>query len=185
MQITFHGKFAEDYGKTHRIEATSVAEAVEGLTRQLGFYTHKTLDERPVACIVGHSTVESLKECPEEIHIVPAIRGGKGAVKILVGAALIGLALTNPFGWGTLITSTIMGLGVSMTLSGLAQLFMKAPTISKSTDPDASKYLGISNNTTKLGTLRQYSMGRVKVTAPHLLALNVDSNTIVRGEFPA
>ena len=189
MLITFHGKFAKDYGATHRIEAASVAEAVAALTTQLGFYADKMVLDRPVACIVGHDTVESLEECPDEIHIVPAVYGGGGIGKILVGAALIGLAFTGVGAIGLFGATTIgtisFGLGVGLVLSGLAQMFVKAPSLSRESDPEASKYLGLSNQTTKLGTLRSYSMGRIKSTAPHLLALNVDSNDLVRGEFPA
>lgn len=189
MRIFFHGKFAEDYGKQHEIQADSVAEAVIGLTRQLGFYDDRPLDRRPLARIVGHNSEESLLERPDEIHIVPAIHGGKGAGKVLLGAALIGIAIINP-GIGGMILSQVgvsffLGVGASLLLAGLTQMFTKAPSLSKSSDPEASKYLGLSNNTTKLGTLRSYSMGRVKVTAPHLLALNVDSNDLVVGEFPA
>ena len=189
MKITFHGKFAEDFGPSHEIQATSVADAVEGLTRQIGFYDDRPVDERPIARIVGYDTEESLFEKPDEIHIVPAIHGGKGSLgKILLGAALIGLAFTGvgalSLGFATL-GSAMFGIGVGLVLAGISQMFLKAPTLSKSSDPEASKYLGLSNNTTKLGTLRSYSMGRIKLTAPHLLALNVDSNDLVVGEFPA
>ena len=185
MQITLHGKFAQDYGAVHHIEAASIREAVEGLTRQIGFYGDRLVEERPVARIVGYDSEESMEERPDEIHIVPAIYGGKGVGKILVGAALIGLAITNPFGWATLATNAILSIGIGLALNGLAQIFVKSPSLSKSSDPDASKYLGLSNNTTQIGTIRSYSMGRVKLTAPHLLALNVDSTDLVRGEFPA
>jgi predicted phage tail protein len=189
MQITFHGKFAKDYGSNHVIEASSITEAIDGLSRQLGFYTDRFLEDRPVARVVGYNTLDSFEECPERIDIVPAIQGGKGAGKILIGAALIGLSFVtagaaSPFVAG-LLTNTLFGIGVSLALAGVAQMFTKAPSLSKETDPEASKYLGLSNNTTKLGTLRSYSMGRIKLTAPHLLALNVDSNDLVRGEFPA
>lgn len=190
MQITLHGKFATDYGAKHSIEASSVEEAVVGLTRQLGFYEHRTIDERPLARIVDHNTVESLAECPDHIDIIPAIHGGKGIGKVLLGAALIGLAFVPGIGalsLGALGTlgPMLFGLGVSLALAGISQMFTKAPSLSKSSDPEASKYLGLTNNTTKLGTLRSYSMGRIKLTAPHLLALNVDANDLVKGEFPA
>jgi len=189
MQIILHGKFAADYGHSHTIQAMSIRDAIEGLTRQLGFYEDRMLDNRPVARIVGYNTPESLQECPDEIHVIPAVSGGKGVGKVLIGAALIGLAVINPVIGGMVLSqagvSLLLGIGVSLALSGLSQIFIKAPSLSQESDPDASKYLGLSNNTTKLGTLRSYSMGRVKITAPHLLALNVDSNDLVRGEFPA
>lgn len=189
MQITFHGKLADDYGAVHHIEAGSVREAVTALTSQIGFYEDRLVLERPLVRIVGHDSEESLDENPDEIHIVPAVAGGKGVGKILLGAALIGIAIINPGIGGMILSqagvSLFAGLGVSLMLGGLAQLFTKAPSLSKPSDPDASKYLGLSNNTTKIGTVRSYSMGRIKLTAPHLLALNVDSTDLVNGEFPA
>lgn len=186
MKIIFHGKFAKDYGKEFEIEAASIAEAIDSLSRQLRFYSDVTIDKRPVACIVGYDTIESLAECPEEINIVPAINGGKGIGKVLIGAALIGIAFIPGLNVavGFALSTMLMSMGAGLVLSGLTEMFMKAPSLSKESDPDASKYLGLSNNTTKLGTLRSYSMGRVKITAPHLLALNVDSNDLIRGEFP-
>ncbi len=187
MQITFHGKLAEDYGAVHKIEAGSVREAVTALTRQLGMYSDRLVEERPLLRIVGHETEESLDESPDEIHMVPAVAGGKGVGKVLLGAALIGIAFIP--GVGTvasgMLANALIGMGVSLMLSGLAQIFTKAPSLSQSNDPEASKYLGLSNNTTQIGTLRSYSMGRIKLTAPHLLALNVDSTDLVKGEFPA
>lgn len=189
MIVNFHGKLAKDFGPRHEIEATSVADAIEGLTRQIGFYDDLLLEDRPVVSIVGHDTEESMYESPQEIDIVMAVRGGKGAGKILIGAALIGLAFTGVGAiaigsFGTLGTM-MFGLGVGLVLTGLSQMFIKAPSLSKSSDPEASKYLGLSNNTAQMGTLRSYSMGRIKLAAPHLLALNVDSTDLVRGEFPA
>lgn len=184
MKIIFHGKFAEDYGKEHVIQASSIAEALRGLTTQFNFYGDKTVDKRPVASILGHNTIESLMECPDEIHVVPAINGGKGVGKILIGAALIAVAIVALPILGPQISAIIGSMGVSMIFAGITELFVKAPSLSKSNDPDASKYLGLASNTVKLGTLRSYSMGRIKLTAPHLLALNVDSNDLMRGEFP-
>lgn len=188
MQITLHGKFAKDYGAEHVIEASSIEEAVEGLTRQIGFYDDVLINQRPIARIVGYNTAESLAECPDHIDIVPAVHGGKGIGKVLLGAALIGLSFTGigaiSLGLAGSLGPMLFGLGVSLALAGIAQIFTKAPSLSKQTDPDASKYLGLTNNTTKLGTLRSYSMGRIKSTAPHLLALNVDANDLVKGEFP-
>lgn len=187
MKIFFHGKLAEDYGSEHVIMCSNVADGVEGLTRQIGFYSDRQVEDRPVVVIVGCDTEESLLETRDEIHIIPAVYGGSGLGKVLLGAALIGLSFIPGLGQiGTVaVSSILMGAGVSLVMGGLMEMFIKAPSLSKSTDPEASKYLGLSNNTVKLGTLRSYSMGRVLLTAPHLLALNVDASDLVTGEFPA
>ena len=186
MKIILHGHLAKTYGTEHYIEGSIPLEALEGLTRQLGFYQDRLVEDRPILRVVGLHTYESLLEPTDEIHVVPAIAGGKGIGKILVGAAFIGLAFLPGLGQIGQVTlkSVFLSIGASLVLGGLMELFIKAPSLSKSSDPEASKYLGLSNNTTKLGTLRSYSMGRIKLTAPHLLALNVDSNDLVIGEFP-
>ena len=179
MQIIFHGKLAEDYGRHHYIEATSIRDALEGLSRQLEIYSHLPLDKRPAFRVAGHLTVESLEENPEQIHILPAMVGGGGLAKIAIGSLLIVAGIFIPG------TQFLISVGVGMVLGGISELFLKAPTLSSEDDPDASKYLGLGNNTTKLGTVRLYAMGRVKITSPHVIAVNVDSNNLVKGEFPA
>lgn len=178
MLITFHGQLAKDYGAEHRIEAGSIREALEALSRQLKIYAHIPLDRRPVVRVAGHLTEESLEEKPERIHVLPAIIGGGGVAKIVIGSLLIVAGVLIPG------AQFLIGAGIGMVLGGLAQLFLKAPSLSSEDDPDASKYLGLGNNTTKLGTIRSYSMGRVKVSNPHVIAVNVDSNNLVKGEFP-
>lgn len=178
MQITFHGKLAEDYGAEHRIEASSVREALEALSRQLKIYSDIPLDRRPLVRVAGHLTEESLGENPEQIHVVPAVIGGGGVAKIVVGSLLIVAGILIPG------AQFLIGTGIGMVLGGLAQVFLKAPSLSSEDDPDASRYLGLGNNTTRLGTLRSYMMGRVKVSNPHVIAVNVDSNDLVKGEFP-
>lgn len=175
MLITLHGQIGDDYGKTHQIKASSIQDALEGLSRQLKMFEGVPLDARPILRVVGH---DNLTECPDTIDIVPAIIGGGAVGKIVVGSLLIAASFFPG-------AQFLLPVGISMVLGGLAQLFIKAPSLSGEKDPDASKYLGLGDNTTKLGTLRPYSMGRVKVTAPHVIAVNIDSNTLVKGEFPA
>lgn len=188
MLITLHGKLAQDYGAEHRIQADNIADAVRGLSLQLNMFDGIPIDQRPTLRIIGCDEESDLEKNPDKIDIILAMRGGGGFGKFLLGAALIGLSFIPGAAAGTFLlgkfTGAAFGLGVSLALSGVAQIFTKAPSLSKETDPDASKYLGLANNTTKLGTLRSYSMGRVKITAPHVIAVNVDSNDMVKGEFP-
>ncbi len=190
MKIKLHGIFKEAYPGDYEIEATTAAEAIEGWSRQVGFYEHLTYEFRPVARVVGFDTFDSLHEITEqnEIHLVPAMMGGGGKFgSILIGAALIGIAVLNP-GIGGMVLSqagvgAFLGAGIGMVLSGVMGLFIKAPSVSKSKDPEASKYLGLSNNTTAIGTPIAICYGEVPV-AGHVLALNVDATDMVNGTFP-
>jgi predicted phage tail protein len=190
MLIKLHGKFAEDYPGEFNIEAHTVAEAIDGWSRQIGFYEDLVVDDRPIARVVGCYTDEDLAAPTEQkvIHIVPAMIGGGGNFgKILIGAALIASVFVLPgigIGLSAAMQGALLGAGIGMALGGVMGLFMKAPSLSKSTDPDASKYLGLSDNTTAIGTVIAYCMGEVPVNG-QVLALNVDSNNMVVGTFPA
>jgi predicted phage tail protein len=189
MIVKLHGIFAEDFGSEHRIEADTVAEAVEGLTRQLGFYDDKPIEFRPITRVVGINDPEQLFEKTElkEIHLVPAMMGGGAVGKIVVGAAIIAFALTNPFGWAFLSAAVVSGMvsvGATLVLSGVMQLFMKAPQIKKSSDPNASEYFGLGDNTVEIGTPIAIQYGRGPVNG-HVLAINVDAKDIVTGNFPS
>lgn len=179
MQVTFHGLLAEQYGKDHFIHASSIKDALEGLSRQLKIFENIMVDRRPVMRIVGHLTEESLSENPDKIDVIPMVGGGGGFTKIVIGSIIIAAAILIPG------AQFLLPVGISMVLGGVMELFIKAPSLSKQSDPEASTYLGLGNNTTKLGTLRSYSMGTVKVVTPHVIAINVDSNDLVKGEFPA
>lgn len=189
MLIKLHGIFARDYGPEFRIEADTVADAIEGLTRQIGFYGHLPVEQRPITRVVGFDTEESLyqKTEQEEIHLVPAmIGGGGGFTKILIGAALIGLNFALPgigVGLSAAISSALIGAGIGMILSGVMEIFMGSPSVSKD-DQEASKYLGLGESTIDIGTPISLSWGRGPETG-HVLAVNIDSTDMIMGTFPA
>lgn len=187
MLIKLHGIFAQDFGPEYRIEADTIGEAIEGLTRQLGFYGDRPIEQRPTVRVLGVDDPKQLYEKTEqsEIHLVPAMIGGGGVGKIIAGAALIAFAVFNPLGIASaLVLSAIMSVGATLVLSGAMQLFMKAPEISKgSADPEASKYFGLSDNTVNIGTPIPIQYGRGPATG-HVLALNVDAKDLIYGNFP-
>lgn len=184
MLIKLHGIFAERYGKEHRIEAASAAEAIEGFTRQVNFFGDLPLEQRPVVKVAGFANEQALYANTEqkEIHLVPAMIGGGAFARIAVGLAIIAVAIIAP--WSLPITLSVASFGAGIALGGIMMLFTKAPTLSKSSDPEASKYLGISDNTVAIGTPIPIQYGRGPATG-HLLAVNVDSSEIVQGQFPA
>lgn len=186
MQIKLHGQIAAEYPDDYFIEATTVAEAIEGWSRQVGFYTHLPIEDRPVLRVLGFDTIESLTERTEQkvIHLVPAMIGGGGNFgKILIGAALITVGALA-FASGNAFGTALIGAGIGMVLGGVMGFFVKAPTLSKDNDPDASKYLGLSNNTLEIGTPISNCYGEVAKYG-HVLALNVDSSDMITGTFPA
>jgi len=165
-----------------------VADALEGFSRQYENFPRHMLIEA-----VGFETEEKLfaPTDAQEVHLIPAMHGGGAVGKILLGAALIAAVVFMPASAfaignlaGTTVAGAVLGMGIGLVLGGVMQLFMKAPTISKSEDPAASKYLSSGKNTTAFGTPIIMAWGRVKLF-PHWLSIQVNSNNMVYGTFPA
>lgn len=186
INIVLHGNLRDQY-EGFNIAADTVAEAIEGWSRQSGM-SNLPIDERPIIDIVGFDTVESLIAPTDvtEIHLVPRMFGGGGGFgKILVGAALIGLSFIPGLGQiGQVAISTALATaGVGMIIGGIMQLFMPTPTVDKSNDPDPSKYLGAAGNTTAIGTLIGKGYGRFKIGGQYL-SVQVNAQDMVLGAFP-
>lgn len=187
MKIIPYGSISH-YGELD-IEAETVADAIEGWSCQVGL-DQVPLFQKMVIDVVGFDTEEKLfaKTDVKVIHLLPSMFGGGGAFgKILLGAALIGLSLIPGGVVGTMLLGKfalgVMAAGIGMVLSGVMQIFMKAPTVSKSDDPEASKYLGSGTNTTEIGTLIPKGYGRM-LLGGHYLSIQVNSNDMVHGVFP-
>lgn len=180
MKLILHGELKERYGDSVQIQAKTVADAIEGFSRQAPDFPTDMLIEA-----VGFNTEAKLLDetDKEEVHLIPGMFGGSGIGKILVGIAMIGLVILGP-GLGLTLSGAILGTGIGLVLSGVMQLFMKAPTISKSEDPEASKYLGSGKNTVNSGAPVQLAWGRVRLY-PHWLFIQVNANNLVHGTFPA
>lgn len=183
MKVIPHGIYAK-YG-TMEIDAETVADAVEGWSRQASGLAEDFVFRKPLMSIVGFDNEEAIygKTDVTEIHLVPTMYGGGGAFKsILIGIALIGLSFIP--GIGQAMQIALLSAGIGMALTGVMQLFMKAPTVSKSEDPDPSKYLGVGDNTTEIGTLIPKGYGRMLLGGQYL-SVQVNSNDMVYGTFPA
>jgi predicted phage tail protein len=183
MKIILHGVLADRFGHEFEIQTDVPADAIEGLSRQLPDWPRELRID-----VLDFDTEEKLRAPTDaaEIHLVPSMYGGGGKFgQIILGAALIGAAFIPGLGQiaGVAVSSILFSAGASMALTGISQLFMKAPTVDKSSDPPASKYLGNNKNTTVIGTLITMAWGRIKLTG-HWLSVQVDSNDLVTTSFP-
>jgi predicted phage tail protein len=140
--IILYGHLAKTFGRHHRFDVRTPAEAVRAL--QANFPTFKSH-------MIQHSEpgyhVRVGKDYRDEeglhypidgtIKIVPAI-GGAGAVgKIILGAALI-IAAPYAAGWlfantamvglATAVASFAPSIGLSLVLGGISQVLFKPPT---------------------------------------------------------
>lgn len=183
MKIILHGKLARLIGQNEFEIATDIpAEAIEGLSRQLEDCWPKDM----LLDAVGFETQAKLyaPTTEKELHLVPAVVGGGGVARIIVGVAIMVAVVFSGGTWTPLAVAFFMA-GASLAVSGVMQLFYKAPTLdfSKSQDPAASKYIGSGGNTTAIGTYRNIAYGRVRIEG-HWLSLQVDAKTVVLGRFP-
>lgn len=175
-----HGILADRFPSL-TIGGATVAEVIEGWGRQVGM-GEIPLDKRPVVDVAGFETDESLLEAPPaELHLMPAMFGGGGVAKIVVGSVLIAAGILLPPGpW----SAPLIAAGLSSVIGGAMELMMKAPKVDKDKDPDASRYLGSGKNSTAIGTPIGIGGGRMKIGGQYL-SLQVNSNDMVYGTFPS
>lgn len=187
MRLNFHGSLRKQFGDSFEIEASSIADAIEGFSRQVDWPT----DTRVL--VPGYDTLEDLRDnAPDEVDLMPAMNGGSGKwTNIILGAAMIGLAFVTggaSLAAGALTTTALGGSlligGALMIIQGVVGMFMKAPTFETTDDPEASKYIAVNKNTTKAGTPVTIAYGHVRLGG-HWLSIQSDSNNLSHGQFPA
>jgi len=183
MRIIFHGELRRRYGEHYDMMSNTVADAMDGLSRQLPEWPRNMR-----ISAVGFDSHEKLTQPTTDkvVHIMPAMAGGggkfgtiiMGAVTFAVGAALFFVPGMQAIGVSLMVS------GGLMMVQGVIQLFMKAPSLSKNNDPEGSKYLAINRNTTAVGTPITLAWGKIDL-AGHWVSLQSDSNNLAFGSFPA
>ena len=188
-----HGPYREAHGGPIEVVADTLREAIALVTTQLPFFT-PDLSGRKRIRVRGCDTLESLDQVgPEEIHIYPALMGGKngGFAQIVIGAVLfIGAAIStggasipamlSALAEAGFVTQAIAAMGIGMMVGGLIQVLMPTPTVDSPSGSDSvegSKYLGARGNTTKVGTRIALLFGEDKIFG-HILSFNVDAKDV-------
>jgi predicted phage tail protein len=102
-----------------------------------------------------------------------------GVVLIGVAFYLGGAALAGPTLFGTTTVSSLMfNFGLSLVMGGLLEMLSPAPKMDSSgnaaSDPEASKYLGATQNTVKIGTRIPLLYGR-HIAYGHYISFDVDA----------
>lgn len=186
------------------LSGTSVEEVINGLSKQHKSL-HPQLGEEK-HCIQVYGVNEDGQEIEfmseeairgqmpngvKELHVCPEMVGGKsgGFFRIVVGAVLIAAAfylggptLAGPVLFGeTTIAGLLFNFGLSLVLGGLLQLLSPAPEIDQfgvsEADPEASKYLGATQNTVKIGTRIPLLYGK-HIAYGHYISFDVDAKDV-------
>ena len=130
----------------------------------------------------------------EEIKIVPVIAGAGGSTgKILLGAALIGIAIAAPgagigvkgaLGFGSYGGSAMFAaagnLGIALVLLGVSDLLFPTPKPEKfenDQDPRISSVLGGTPNTSRAGTTHPIVYGEI-MTGSTVISMNLTTDQV-------
>lgn len=153
-----------------------MAEAIKIVTSQFREFQPTAKTGRRLLQVSGCDKIEDFIEVdggPEELHIFPAMCGGKrgGFVQMLIGAVLIAASLLLPV--GPFIGSLLMNMGIMMLLGGILQL-ISAPPRDKTGDPNKNRYLGAPGNTVEIGTRIPILYGRDQIGG-HYLSFNISA----------
>lgn len=187
-KIFLHGYLNGLCPQVVELVTDTVAEAINGLCKVTGRALHPNSGRGAhVIKVVGFDTAESLfaHSDIEELHIVPALFGGKsssGFIQIAIGAVLVATAIFAPelipFG---ISAGQLILAGAVMALGGLLQVLSPAPRMDTNggggNDPEASKYLAATQNTVKIGTRIPVLVGRFPVPGQYL-SFNIDAKDV-------
>lgn len=200
--VTFHGPLKELLPDTVEVNADTPLEAIRALVAQYPQLKHfKNFDDRHLIQIVGFEAAASLRTKTDVTHfdVVPAMMGaggGGGFMKIVIGAVIIAAAVVS-FGGGalaaygltagfaatnaTIAGSLMISLGSSLIFGGLLSFLSPAPPrdtgLSAQADPEASKYLGIGQNTVRIGTRIIVAYGRGR-SYGHFLSFDIQAKDV-------
>ncbi|WP_454287268.1 hypothetical protein [Rhizobium arsenicireducens] len=174
-KIVLHGYFAAFHDGPIEVSGDTVADIIEGLTRQVAGFAPDPIKGRHRVKVVGYEREEDLHTYlgPDvtEIHLIPQLNGGKqgGLMQVLLGVVLIGVGfmLGGPLG------SMLMKAGALAILGGLTQMLAPKPETDKDTGP-TSIYLGAPKNTVKIGTRIPILYGRYRVYG-HYLSFDINA----------
>jgi len=135
--ILLYGFLGRQFGRVHRYDVASPAEAVRAMCATLKGFRKALVDGGAYRVLVGGKQALAADEVPhpvsdrESIRIVPVIAGaGRGVGSFIVGAVLVVAAY---FGYGN---STTVQLGVVMMFGGVAQMLFAPKTPDKVDRPE-------------------------------------------------
>lgn len=178
-KIILHGYLKRLHSEPIEVESETIGEAIRSLqnipalVREDGSPHLVTVDG-----VSSDIALWSLSK-QEVIHIRPRAggSGGKGGLlQILIGVALIAVAIAFPAGIAlgsmTIGTSGFLLTGAMMVLGGIVQMLL--PTPEAPGENQVSKYLGTIGNTVQIGTRIPLIYGTRK-KGGHYLSFDVDS----------
>lgn len=183
-KVFFHGYLRRLVPDGIEMTGRSVAEIINGIQKQVKALRPRA-GHRHALSVVGFDSIESLlsplNDDIKELHLVPAMCGGKsgGLFKIILGVVILtavfiatggnGLAAMTATKWAFAATM----FASSLILGGLLEIVSPMPKADLGDSVDNSKYLSANGNTVKLGTRIPLFYGEHQWYG-HFLSFNVD-----------
>ena len=200
-KIKLYGDLADFVGhKEFEVQVDSLQKAVSFLVNNFAGI-EKYMNPRYYQVKVGDYAIDETEILhpigQEDIHFVPVITGaGRGFGKILLGAALIGIAFLMPVASGGLslgagikagslakvgfMTKMVAGVGASLVLSGVSDMLFPLPEIpgyEDSQDPRLSFSFGGTQQTGRAGTPVPLVFGEI-FTGSVVISGSVDTEQV-------
>ena len=200
-KIKLYGELAEFIGhKEFEVQVDSLQKAVSFLVNNFAGI-EKYMNPRYYQVKVGDHAVDETEILhpigQEDIHFVPVITGaGRGFGKILLGAALIGIAFLMPVASGGLslgagikagslakvgfMTKMVAGVGASLVLSGVSDMLFPLPDIpafEDTQDPRLSFSFGGTQQTGRAGTPVPLVFGEI-FTGSGVISGSIDTEQV-------
>tara|TARA_Y100000114_G_scaffold132932_1_gene131973 strand:+ start:2236 stop:2850 length:615 start_codon:yes stop_codon:yes gene_type:complete len=199
-KIKLYGKLAEFVGnKEFDVQVKSVGQAVSFLINNFPQVESHMSPNYYQVKVGNYNISEDQIHYPtgqEDIHFVPVVSGaGRGFGKILLGAALIGLAFIVPNGlvlskaaggglakgFGFMqagnLAKAMAGIGGALVLSGVSDLLFPMPEDDFSEDPRLSFNFSGIQNTSRAGTPVPIVYGEI-MTGSIVISAAIDTNQI-------
>ena len=202
-KIKLYGELAKFVGhKEFEIKADTLAHAVSFLINNFEGI-EKYMSPKHYQVKVGDYAVDESELChpigQEDIHFIPVIAGaGRGIGKILLGAALIGLAFVVPqglvlskaaggglatgFGFANagFLAKSLVYVGASLALQGVSDLLFPLPKFEgfeSEEDPRLSFNFNGIQNTSRAGTPVPIVYGEI-FTGSVVISASVDTEQV-------
>ena len=197
-KLILHGNLAEFVGHNEfDLNVKSVGQAVSFLINnfpQLESYMSPKYYQVKVGNYDINEEEVNYPTGKEDIHFVPVISGaGRGFGKILLGAALIGVAFLLPASLGGVsiakggllkagitggfLGKAMVGVGASLVLSGVSDMLFPMPENDFSEDPRLSFSFSGLQNTSRAGTSIPVVYGEI-LTGSIAISAAIDTNQV-------
>ncbi|OBX11375.1 hypothetical protein QV07_01630 [Gallibacterium genomosp. 3] len=200
-KIKLRGELGKRFGKVHKLAVDTPAEAIRALcVLRTGFRAFLEKSEkygiRYRFLVKQHALSSDDADSFNMQHgrqtdfiLVPVLQGRKGGglFNIILGAALIGFAFWNPFGWSAVAASGFFGgvaqmpllMGTALVLGGVSQMLAPTPKMEGPQESPENKPSYLFNgavNTTQQGQPIPLLYGRLAVGSAVISASLTDKD---------